>query len=106
MFESIGNPPALPEDSQSSTVPGVWVEGNDGGGLSLARVWLALSEWVMLWIRELGRQGKPGAGWNLRLAKRASGPAGLGRGVESSPEGPCGLGPLHLPQASGFAGGR
>ncbi len=27
-------------------------------------------------------------------------------GVEGSPEGPCGFEPLHLRQASGFAGGR
>ena len=44
-------------------------------------------------------------GLNLLVVNRIVGNDSSVCGAESSPEGLCGLGPLHLPQASGFAGG-
>jgi len=44
-------------------------------------------------------------GKNLLVAKRTDVNDRTWNDAELSPEGLCGLGPLHLPQASGFAGG-
>jgi len=82
------------------------VEGNGHGGLSVVIVLARVNNAVRSLVRELKKQKKMRTSWILRVAERKSTRDGLARGVGLSPEGPCGLGPLHLLQASGFAGGR
>ena len=84
----------------------MWVEGNGRGGLSVVLVLVFASGVARLLVRESKKEKKMRTGWILRVAERECACDGLARGVELSPEGPCGLGPLRLPQASGFAGGR
>jgi hypothetical protein len=73
--------------------------------LSVVFVLAYVNDAARLLVRELKKQKKVRTGWILRVAERKSARDGLARGVELSPEGPCGLGPIHLPQVSGFAGG-
>ena len=84
----------------------MWVEGNGRGGFSVVFVLARANDAVKLLVREPKKQKKMRTGWILRVAERKCARDGLARDVELSPEGPCGLGPLYLPQASGFAGGR
>jgi len=93
-------------DSRSLTVPGMWVEGKCGGSWSEVQG-LGCKEVVM--IRLVGKQDvrmKEQCGSDGRAREREPMTRGWLGGAELSPEGPSGLGPLHLRQASGLAGGR
>ena len=57
-------------------------------------------------IGEQNVRKKARGGIDLRPCEREPMTRGLWKVAELSPAGPSGLGPLHLRQASGFAGGR
>lgn len=82
------------------------MEGNGRGELSVVFVSARANDAVRLLVREPKKQKKMRTGWILRVVEQKCAHDGLAGGVKLSPEGPCGLGPLHLPQASDFAGGR
>lgn len=94
-------------DSQSLTVPGMWVEGKSGRSWSEAHgFWSRKSCADPLVVEKHNGRMKARCRSDLRVREREPMTCGRLKGAEQSPAGPSGLGPLHLCQASGFAGGR